>query len=375
MNNVIIFLRTIRSSFYSKMMKARPPLYATCLFFTTWLIAHPLAGQDIHYSQFYNAPFVISPGLTGVFKEDARVMLNYRSQWHSVVDYETFTAAADMKFWPQKPRSGFFSGGLSINRDQAGLSKLTLINIGLNGSYTQQLSDKTFLTFGAQGAFNQRTFNIGNLLFDQQYDPTKGVPDPTLSNGETNFNDRNTFFSLGAGVNLRLQARNSKELVDQLNKRTKLDVGLGFSNLNRPDQSFERGAAKQVLPVRVTPYAMSVIQLGERSDWDAVFNGMVQFQQKYREAVAMAGVRYHVDRTPGKQLALQLGANYRFFRIGDAIAPSLQVNYNNWQLGLSWDINVSEFNVATNSNGGPEIAIRYAISSVKLPPFRICRLL
>lgn len=339
------------------------------------LFANPTVGQDIHYSQFYNAPLIISPGLTGVFKEDTRFMINYRNQWHSVVDYKTFTAAADMKFWPKRPRNGFFAAGLSINRDQSGLSKLTLLNIGLNGSYTHQLSNAAFLTFGAQSAFNQRNFDIGDLLFDQQYDATRGVVDPTLSNGETSFNERNTFLSLSAGINLRIQARNNNDLVDQLDKRSKLDVGVGFFNMNQPDQSFGQSASKQALPTRLAPYALSVIQLGEQSDWDLVASGMVQFQQKYREALAMVGARYHLNRTPGSQWALEAGANYRFYRIGDAITPSFQVYYNSWQLGLSWDINISEFNIATNSNGGPEIAIRYAISSIKTPPFRICRLL
>jgi len=339
------------------------------------LFSNPLVGQDIHYSQFYNAPFLINPGLTGVFKEDARFTINYRNQWHSVVDYETFTAAADMKFWPKRPRNGYFSAGLVFNRDQSGLSKLTLVNIGLNGSYTHQLSNTSFLTVGTQGSFNQRNFDIGDLLFDQQYDPGRGTVDPTLANGETSFNERNNFFALNAGINLRIQARNTKALVDQLDKRTKLDVGVGFFNINRPDQAFEKSVLKQVLPSRITPYALGVIQLGEQSNLDIVANGMVQFQQKYREALAMAGLRYHVNRMPGKQFALQAGANYRFFKIGDAITPTFQVFYNSWQLGLSWDINISEFNVATNSNGGPELYIRYAISSIKPPPFRICRLL
>lgn len=335
----------------------------------------PLSGQDIHYSQFYNAPYVMNPGLTGVFREDARFMLNYRSQWQSVAEYKTFSVAADMKIWPKQPRDGFFSVALTLNRDQAGLSKLTLVDIGLNGSYTHRLSDNAFLTFGARGAFDQRTFNLSNVLFDRQYDSTKGLADPALSNGESAFNESNLFFSMGAGINLRLQALSNETLVDELKKRTKLDLGVGFTNLNRPDQSFEN-ASEAKLPIRVSPYLMSVVQLGdESSDWDLVVNAAVQFQQKYREALAMAGVRYHIDRTPGKQVALELGANYRFFRIGDALTPTMQLFYNNWRLGLSWDINISEFNVATNSNGGPEIALIYAFSKVKRPPFRTCRLM
>ncbi len=62
------------------------------VFLTTTLLPSIIFCQDIHYSQFHNAPFNINPALTGVSRGDIRVMGNFRTQWQSVpLDYLTYT--------------------------------------------------------------------------------------------------------------------------------------------------------------------------------------------------------------------------------------------------------------------------------------------
>ncbi|MEM6772440.1 MAG: hypothetical protein AAF597_17825, partial [Bacteroidota bacterium] len=72
-------------------------------------------------------------------------------------------------------------------------------------------------------------------------------------------------------------------------------------------------------------------------------------------------------------IAGQGGLGYRFDRIGDAFFPHIQLHYNAWRVGLSYDINVSDFRVATQGNGGPELSIRYIIKKVRpVPSRRFC---
>ncbi len=337
------------------------------LFLSCWA----LQAQDIHYSQFYNAPMNISPGLTGIFPGDVRFMGNYRRQWNPVVDYMTFTGVADMKFYPKAPRNGFFSGGLTFNYDQAGLSKLQLLHLGLSGSYTRRLSNHTYLTLGAQLSGNQRGFKLGALTFDEQYDPGRGRFDPNLDNGE-DFNSTNRLFlDFATGLNFRIQKLSDAELVDELKQRSKLDVGVGLFHLNRPDQSFYDGYKSRLI-MRVSPYVSGVLQLS--NDIDFVANVNVQIQGPYREWLGMGGLRLHLERTPGKQISLQPGIGYRFDEFGDAYFPTLEGTYNNWRLGLSWDVNVSDFSTATDRRGGPEISLQYIISK-PLPKFKICPLI
>jgi type IX secretion system PorP/SprF family membrane protein len=333
-----------------------------------------LFAQDIHFSQFYNAPMNLNPALTGVFGGDVRFMGNYRSQWRSVpVDYLTFTAAVDMNFIRKTYKKGFFAGGAAFNYDQAGASKLNLTSLGLSGSYVRQLSDRSFVSVGAQLAAGQRAFKIGDLRFDNQYDDTRGGYDPTLPTGEDYLNDNNLFFDLSAGVNFRLQSLKNSELVDRLDKRNRLDVGIGLFHLNRPNQSFYDEQEKS-LPMRLSPYMLGTLMLGK--SFDLVGSATTQFQSPYREFLVGLGGKLHIDRKLGNQIAVQLGVGYRFNEVGDAVIPGIEISYNGWQAGFTYDINVSNFNVATNRRGGPEFSIRYIIRKVRpLPDFKICPLI
>lgn len=345
-----------------------------------WLGVGMVNAQDIHYTQFYNAPMTINPALTGVFGGDVRFMGNYRGQWaNTPVDYRTFTAVADMKFINRTAKKGFFSGGLSFNYDQAGYSKLNLTNLGLSGSYTHQLSNNFFASLGAMASANQRRFQLDDLTFDTGFDTGSGTYDPTLGSGES-FGSTNKFFlDFAAGINFRLQGLDAAEVIDRLEKRSKLDFGVGFFHVTEPDQSFYDNY-KTPLTMRFAPYVLGVVQLGR--NLDAVGNLVGQFQAPYKEFIGMIGARVHLSRRLGRQLAVQLGVAYRFNEIDeftasrDAWMPNIEVHYRQWRAGFSYDVNISDFNVTTNRRGGPEFSIRYILRKVRpLPYFKHCPLI
>ncbi len=338
------------------------------------LLAAGLSAQDIHYSQYWNSPFNLNPALTGVFEGNTRFTGNLRSQWASVpVDYLTFTGAVDHKFPVRSERSGYFAGGFNFNYDQAGLSRLHLATFGFNGSYTHRLSKGAFATAGVLAGFNQRGFKIQDLTFDRQYDPGRGVFDPNAFNGESFPNFSRFYVNFGTGLNLRIQSVDEYEdLVDELKKRTRLDIGMGLFHFNRPDQSFIKDS-KARLFMRFSPYAMGVLMLND--DLDLVGNFMGQFQGPYTEMVGMIGAKAHINRDVNKHLALQLGVGYRFHELSDAIIPGIELTYKNWQAGFTYDINISPFNVATLRRGGPEFSLRHIIKRVPALPFKVCPLI
>ncbi len=44
----------------------------------------PLSAQDLHLSQFRNAPIAFNPANTGCFSGDWRAAFNYRKQWSAL---------------------------------------------------------------------------------------------------------------------------------------------------------------------------------------------------------------------------------------------------------------------------------------------------
>lgn len=351
--------------------------HSVTMFFASFLLAFlfvlpGIMAQDIHYTQFYNAPFQVSPSQIGLFDGHIRVQGNYRNQWRTVpVGYETLTMAVDKKFYSKK-KYQFFSGGLVFNYDQAGFSELNNTQVNLLGSFTRRTSKKTYVTLGGILGFNQRAFQLTGLTFDNQYNGQGGV-DPSAPTGESFPNLNNNFADASLGINFRFQDKDTILLVDRLEKRSKFDMGVGVFHLTQPNQSFIDGADVP-LPIRISPYVFGTLQLNE--DFDFVGSFLVQFQSTYRELLYGGAIKWHWSRDPGKQLAVQLGMNFRSHDFGESWSPVFEAHYNSWRIGLSYEVNTSGFQVATGRDSGPELSVRYIFKRVeRLPEYKMCPLI
>jgi hypothetical protein len=54
--------------------------------------------------------------------------------------------------------------------------------------------------------------------------------------------------------------------------------------------------------------------------------------------------------------------------LGDALIPAVQYEYGDWTIGLSYDWNISDFDVATRGRGGFELAVLYR--PLPVPPVK-----
>jgi len=321
-----------------------------------------LMAQDIHFSQFFNSPLNTNPGLTGIFNGDIRFGLHYKQQWQSVpVNYLTFSGYADKKFYTNSDK-GFFGAGLLINYDRAGDSRLTLAQGALSGSYTRKINTRNLVTLGLQvGVSNMAaSYSTNDLAWSNQFN---GVfYDQLLGSGEP-FTGREsvTYLDLGAGLNYRWQK----------SKRTQIDLGVGGYNFVSPDQAFNDRQSSD-LPIRLSANVDASFQLSDLIDIQ--FHGLAQFQDEYREYVPAFNFRFHLNRNRGKMFALDIGGIGRLNQDEvDAWTPYIGLEFNSWFIGLNYDVNASRFDVATDRKGGPEIAIRYIITTVKpLKGFKNC---
>ena len=300
-------------------------------------------GQDIHYSQFYNAPLVINPAKTGIFNGDKRINLSYKDQASSLpVPWRNFTGSYDMKFYPENSDDHFFSGGFIFNYDRQGQSKLNLANFNLSGSYTRILNPHNLITFGLSLGYATRGFNNETLTWDRQWDGR--VFNSSLPSGETNLNaDRVSFFENSVGINYRAQR----------DSRTKLDLGIGVFHLIEPKTAFFAGDDIK-LPRRISLTGIGSLELA--SALDLQLHGLAHYQGDYTEYIIGGLLKFHINQTPGKEWQLHLGVNYRTKK---AIAPTVAVQYRNLYVSASYDIDLSEFANTRPSGNGIEIHFRY----------------
>jgi len=321
-------------------------------------------AQDIHFSQFGNAPINLSPALTGIFGGDVRFVGNYRSQWDPSVSYLNFSGAADMKFDKFCSNHDQWAGGLIFNYDQAGDSKLSTTQVALNGSYTHRVNNNNFMTLGVQLSGYQRAFSTENLEWGSQF----GVRtfDPNRASGE-NYTDESIFYGdFSVGLNYHFQKPNSQGSWNNQN-RTKFDLGVGLFHINQPNKSFYDDDEMETLPMRLAIYGLGTFRLID--PLDLVLVGMYQGHGPHQEIVVGLGAKIHLINELTSQLNVLFGVN---FRLGDAIIPNVEVGYNSWKFGLSYDWNTSGFNEVTNGRGGIELSAAYIFVKPQLNTYRNC---
>lgn len=321
------------------------------IFFLLCLCRLALPAQDVHFSQFYNAPLSLNPALAGAFEEDVRFAAAYRNQWSSVpVPYESFFGTYDQKVFPPWLGDNWLGLGGAFAYDQAGDANLSWLQLALFGAFHWRAAAGHSLSAGLQLRFGQRALEPGQFSFADQF--TDSFFDPAAPTAESFAATSAGYFSLGSGFNWFYQPEES---------RSRAWAGLSATHLNQPALSFMNDGTVS-LPVLFTLNAQGLLELAER--WDLAANLLGQRQGAYQEIAGMAGGRFHVSQDKGRELALQLGAGYR---LGDALIGYLDVYYKNWRFGLSYDANTSPFIAATSRNGGPEFSVQYVIRQVKPP--------
>jgi len=351
--------------------------FITLVLLVLWM-ASATRGQDVIYSQFHNAPILVSPGLTGVFNGDVRLSAIYANQWNTVpVNANSFTAGADMRFLGKKPRKGFFAAGLLFHFDQGGFIGYYNTAVSGLGSYTHRLGRHIYGTVGVKAGMTHQGYNRERITLDEHYDPITGLPVISPGNGgvEDFPNQNATSLDLGAGFNLRIQMADNYELIDRKEERTVFDIGFGMFHLNRAPQSLTE-VVEDPSAFRLSPYVFSTIQIGRR--FDLLANARIQFQEPHSQYMLGAGLRWHISTDLGKQLALQVMVASRFQEqeVREAIIPMVEVHYNDFQLGFSYDANISDFTVATDGFGGPQISLSYIFKRVRpLPLHKTCPLI
>lgn len=320
-------------------------------------------AQDIHFSQFYNAPLNLNPALNGIFGGDTRFVANYRHQWRAVpVPYTTFMGTVENKFYYRAGQyDRYFSGGLALSHDRQGALQLTSLVIGLPVGLIQPLGASHYLSVGVTPAFGQRSFNTTRWTFDAQFVDCMFDPSAATREEGTLFSDNLSYFDLSAGLNYRFQARQ---------KRTRVDIGFGIHHINRPKHNFWNGASDVRLADRRAFYGIGLIQVS--SGFDVLGNIFYQRQGAYRELVYGLAGRLLVNDKPYEELALQLGVSFRH-RYTDALIWTIEAHWKTWTLGFSYDLNLSDFTIATRNRGGPEVSLIYRLYKIK-PVFHPCPL-
>lgn len=337
------------------------------ILFVIGIFSKSVFSQDIHFSQFNEAPALVNPALTGSASV-IRASVIYRDQWRSVtVPYKTFGGSFDMKIKPTnwakmgdhrteiyKQAFNRLGAGLSFYNDKAGDGNMGTTQVNLSLATFVPINDKSYLSAGIQASIVQHKIDFNKLVFPNQYN---GVTyDPSMNSGE-NFASNNFIYpDFGAGL---LYSYGYTEKAIGSNEKMKANLGVAMYHIGQPKQKYVVGTSDKLNSKFVIHgdmlYGIKNSNLGIEPSF------MVQLQKPSMEIIAGLMLKYYFKEDSkytgiNKQSAFSLGA---YYRNRDAAVIRAMVEYREYAIGVAYDINVSSLTKASTGRGGPEIFIRY----------------
>lgn len=295
--------------------------------------AKSFAQTDPHFSQYYANPLYLNPALTGVIDGDYRATVNFKQQW-SALNSSFLTGGASFDMAPKKN----FAFGATILNQRAGELDFNYLSALVSGAYRLRFGAEglQMVSFGLQAGIINRSFDFSQARFGNQFNPITGY-DGGMMSGETLSSQSSLVPDVNAGIMF---------FDGDPNKNINVFLGASAAHLTRPMDRFS-GTNSRV-PVRFTGHGGARIRASELLD--IVPNALFMYQGNTNEVSLGAYAQLNVNPSAN----ILFGGNYR---IKDAAIAFVGLQLKNMVFGLSYDVNTSSFNRASNSNGGLELSI------------------
>jgi type IX secretion system PorP/SprF family membrane protein len=337
------------------------------------LIAVCLSGlseanaQDIHFSQFYQAPLHLNPALTGVMNCNQRISGNYRNQWASVLRDKAFNTG-NVSYDQRVPvgRYDFMGFGGSLWNDQAGSLNLRLTQLHGNFSYSKKMAggkyrnSASYLVMGVDVGVAQRGIDYSQARWGTQNN--NGSFDPSLVSGESDIFRRDQYIYPEVGAGLMW--------FSVIDRNTNWFVGGAYHHINRANQSFT-GDKFIGLYSKFTIHGGAEFKLADRI---GLIPGAVIFLQGPSFQTNLGtSLKFLLGSMKTTEEAIQFGLWSRMSNktsadnkssggiLMDALIASTRFDYNQFSIGFSYDLNVSSLRPASHSNGAFEFSLLYKI--------------
>lgn len=298
------------------------------------------SAQRVHSSQFYSIPLLLNPALTGNSDYNLRGGINFRNQWNSVTTpFVSQSVYVDGKLSTQLLKSSWLGVGGMIFNDKAGDGGLRTTQVMFTGSLNKSLNagNTLFVHAGIGVELINKSVDYSKLHFGDQWN--EDLNDWKEATGEAPKSQSLFYpdFSVGG-------------MMTYFRGKSKFFMGVSINHINRPEESFYNeltnnlekrfawhgGVESRLSPrLYVKPEIMYTVENGS-DEWIAGTNFMMLYGEK--------------------GTILHYGLWYRFTQ---DIIPTFGFEKKRLKLMISYDINVSELQVASSSRGGLEISLTY----------------
>lgn len=311
---------------------------AACLIMITAFKA--VAQTDPHFTQNYTYPMYINPALAGSADGDYRATAIFRSQWGSLSSpYRTIGASFDAR---TNKNAGL---GINVLNQSAGDGGFNYLTLSGSYAYNGVKFGKDFnqrIVMALQGGIISRRVDRSKFKWGEQWNPITGYQE---SNPTTQTFDKTSSIvpDIGAGV---LYFDASPE------KKSNLFAGFSVYHLNRPKDPIVTNHNTDLnrIPIRYSLHGGVSFNLSDQTR----LIPHVLYMRQGTAWEAMAG--FYAQVNVNEQTDFMLGG---YYRINDAIAPYVGIDYKNFVIGMSYDANASKLRTMTKNVNSFELTLSY----------------
>ena len=342
-------------------------LRLVAVFCVVGVCGESVQAQDIHFSQFYENAILRNPALTGIFSGDYKVGINYRNQWSNIsVPFQTVLASAETRINVNQDVGDYVSVGLTATYDKAGSISFNSMQVYPAINYNKALEDKhqSYLSVGFTAGYIQRSVDPSKMTFSSQY--VNGSFNGSNPSGENITDTKHQYFDLGAGVSLN----------SSIGEYNHINYYLGAAayHINKPKAAFSTNEA--FLRMNLKWNGNLGVQYIINNNAALTMHMNYSRQGAYSEYIGgvLASWR-NIDPAQRSLFTIYAGL---FYRLNDAIIPTVKLDYKNYSFTVSYDANTSGLKAATNGMGGMEISVfsrgllhkgLWAVDKTKCPRF------
>lgn len=305
-----------------------------------------LWSQDPVLSQYFNAPLMNNPALAAYGNKSMHVYANYRQQWIGAgSSYNTMLASV----------TGKVLKGYLSDTDALGMGAMFMSDISLDGAFKSTYASanvayllsldqegSTKVGIGLAGLYGSRRIDFSSLTFSSQFS-SHGF-NTTLPTGESALGAMNDYFSLSAGM-----------LFTHRNENSNIVFGAAGYHFNSPRQTSVSDVYEQ-LPTRYVVHGSIEYLLTKQLSME--LNTM--FQSQAANNYFMSGVigRYYPSTFEDGSTSFSTGL---FYRNTKTVVPYIGISRKAFQLGLTYDINMSSGGAFSNAMKSWELGMTVGI--------------
>jgi type IX secretion system PorP/SprF family membrane protein len=289
-------------------------------------------SQTIINPQINNEYINLNPAQTALYSGLYRFNSSFLTptQKNTIQGFKSTTMMLDAPLSTLN-KSDWVGAGISLYHDNIGSVAFNTSNIGISTAYHRSLDRKmnVVLSAGIRINYVQKNIDRDKLIFLNDLQGVNSGIDQLLINIQNRH-----FFDISIGTNLR----------SRLNNATTTNLGITIENLLTPQSSLTKTGTEKI-PRRYSVYGSLEKEIQSRYVFNPIILTQVSTEGFELNVNLLGGIKIDVEKNIQLKggLGYQLSRNFASFIVG--------MDYGNVQVGLSYDIPLSNLSVSPTSLG------------------------